>query len=70
MSGMGWLVLVVPLVLVVVLALLAGRRQRRRHEAPHGIDDPVQIRMDALAIGRDFAAGTASQRWTEYGRRR
>lgn len=67
---MGWVVLAVPVVLVLVLALLAGRRQRRRGEAPHAVDDPVQIRMDALANGRDFfAAGTASQSWTEYGRR-
>lgn len=67
---MGWVVLAVPLGLVFALALLAGRRQRRRHEPPHPVDDPVQIRMDAVAIGRDFAAGTASHRWTEYGRRR
>jgi len=67
---MGWVVLGTPVGLVFLLALLAGRRQQRRHEGPHGIDDPVQIRMDAVAIGRDFAAGTASHRWTEYGRRR
>jgi hypothetical protein len=65
----GWVVIVTPVALVFGLALLAARRQRRRHEGPHPIDDPVQMRMDATTIGRDFAAGTASQRWTEYGRR-
>lgn len=67
---MGWLVLVGPVVLLLVLAALAERRQRRRREGPHPVDDPVQMRMDALALHRDFAAGTASQRWTEYGRKR
>ncbi len=62
--------LLVPVALVFALGGWVAWRERGRYLEPHALTDPVQIRMDADAVGRSAFTAGVSQSWTEYGRRR